>query len=425
MTQAKSHADASIRSARIALVTLSAINLLNYLDRYLIAGIVVPLKDALGANDADIGLLTSVFLLVYMVASPLFGILARRTSRTFILAAGILIWSLATIGSGLVNTLTQLFIMRAIVGIGEAAYTTVGPAMLVDHYSPARRPFALSIFYAAIPVGSALSYIASGLIVDAWGWREVFLAGGVPGIALAIVCLKLKDPPRGQFDEMTSEITASSLHTHSTSNIIANIKTMMKSRDFVTATAGYIAFTFAFGALAVWMPYYLQSARGWSVASSTTTFGIVLVASGFVGTIAGGAVAKRLGGGSASCLKLCGICMAVAAPSSIIALYCQDDWLIILGLTISSAFSFATQGPVNAVILNSVSALLRPFAIGMSVLLIHLLGDVPSPWLVGKISDSTMGIKFAMGLIPIAMAISAVVWFLAGKSRQQNPQRIQ
>ena len=106
MTQSKSHADASIRSARIALTTLTAINLLNYLDRNLIAGIVVPLKEALGANDADIGLLTSIFLLVYMVALPVFGILARRMSRTLILAAGILIWSLATMGSGLVNTLT-------------------------------------------------------------------------------------------------------------------------------------------------------------------------------------------------------------------------------------------------------------------------------------------------------------------------------
>lgn len=419
MTQSTSHADASIRSARIALITLTAINLLNYLDRYLIAGIVVPLKEALGANDADIGLLTSIFLLVYMVASPVFGILARRMSRTLILAAGILIWSLATMGSGLANTLTQLFIMRAIVGIGEAAYTTVGPAMLVDHYSPARRPFALSIFYAAIPVGSALSYIASGLIVNAWGWREVFLAGGVPGIALAIVCLKLKDPQPGQSDVATGTSTSASMQASIANNISSNVKIILKSREFVTATVGYIAFTFAFGALAVWMPYYLQTTHGWSVASSTTTFGIVLVASGFVGTIAGGAVAKRLGGGSASCLKLCGICMAVAAPTSVIALYCNDDWLIILGLTISSAFSFATQGPVNAVILNSVSALLRPFAIGMSVLLIHLLGDVPSPWLVGKIFDSSMGMRVGMSLIPITMAVSAAIWFFAGRRLQQ------
>jgi hypothetical protein len=111
--------------------------------------------------------------------------------------------------------------------------------------------------------------------------------------------------------------------------------------------------------------------------------------------------------------------MAVAAPTSVIALYCNDDWLIILGLTISSAFSFATQGPVNSVILNSVSALLRPFAIGMSVLLIHLLGDVPSPWLVGKIFDSSMGMRVGMSLIPITMAVSAAIWFFAGRRLQQ------
>ncbi len=424
MQQVRSHTDASIRSARLALITLTAINLLNYLDRYLIAGIVVPLKDALGATDADIGLLTSIFLLVYMAASPVFGILARRMSRTLILAAGILIWSVATMGSGLVNTLTQLFIMRAIVGIGEAAYTTVGPALLVDHYSPSRRPVALSIFYAAIPVGSALSYIASGLIVNAWGWREVFLAGGVPGIALAIVCLKLKDPPHGQSDDVVEANTNAATHTTSNARMLNNIKSMVKpllaSRNFVLATAGYVAFTFAFGALAVWMPYYLQSVRGWSVASSTTTFGIVLVTTGFVGTIAGGSIAKRLGGGSEACLKLCGICMAIAVPSSIVALYCTADWQVIVGLALASAFSFATQGPVNAVILNAVSAQLRPFAIGASVLLIHLFGDVPSPWLVGIISDSGIGMSTAMGLIPIAMAISAAIWFVAGKSLPQN-----
>lgn len=409
--------DAGARSARTALITLTAINLLNYLDRYLVAGIVGPLKEQFGASDSDIGLLTSVFLLVYMVASPVFGLLARRTSRTLLLAVGVFIWSIATMGSGLVNTLTQLLIARAVVGIGEAAYATVGPALLADHFRPAQRAAMLSIFYAAIPIGTALSYVASGMICGSFGWRVVFLAGGMPGLLLGALCLFLKDPPRGQFDEVTSEATShpSPLTALARSKRVReSFAFLWKSRDFMVATGGYILFTFAFGALAVWMPYFLQSVRGWSQTSATTTFGIVIVASGFVGTLSGGWISKRLGGESHTSFRLCAICMVIAAPASALALFATADWAILAGLIIASTFSFATQGPVNAVIINSVGASLRAFAIGASVLLVHLFGDVPSPWIVGKISESASsgGLAAGMNIIPIAMLLSAIVWSL-------------
>ena len=193
-----------------------------------------------------------------------------------------------------------------------------------------------------------------------------------------------------------------------------SLGSLWKSSEFRFATGGYIAFTFAFGALAAWMPYYMQSVRGWSVASSTLTFGIVVLASGFTGTLAGGWIARRLGGGSRACLILCGACMIAAAPCSLFALYCESDAAILAGLAAASTFSFATQGPVNAVILNAVAASLRPFAVGASVLLIHLLGDVPSPMLVGSISDGGAGMPTAMVLIPIAMVISAGAWLWGG-----------
>ena len=399
--------DGAARSARTALITLTAINLLNYLDRYLVAGIIAPLKEQFGASDSEIGLLTSVFLLVYMVASPLFGLLAQRMSRTLILSAGVLIWSIATIGSGLVNTLTQLLIARAIVGIGEAAYATVGPALLADHYRPARRAATLSIFYAAIPIGTALSYVCSGAIASAFDWRAVFLAGGIPGILLGVVCLFLKDPPRGQFDETPAACPTRAPMRES-------FAFLWKSREFIVATSGYIFFTFAFGALAVWMPYFLQSVRGWSQTSATTTFGIVIVATGLIGTLSGGWIAKRLGGESHTSMRLCTVCMVVAAPAAAVALTATSDALILIGLAVASTFSFATQGPVNAVIINSVGSSLRAFAIGVSVLLIHLFGDVPSPWIVGEISQAGAsaggGLARAMTLVPAAMVFSAVAW---------------
>ncbi len=401
------------RSARIALITLTAINLLNYLDRYLIAGIVAPLKEHFGARDADIGLLTSVFLLVYMCASPVFGLLARTMSRTMLLGTGVIIWSIATIGSGLVNTLTQLLIARALVGVGEAAYATVGPALLADHYRPAKRAAMLSIFYAAIPVGTALSYIASGLISGVWGWRAVFLAGGIPGMFLGVLCVWLRDPPRGQFDDAPPTARSTDARA-SAARLRESIAFLWRSRDFLVATSGYALFTFAFGALAVWMPYFLQSVRGWSEGASTTLFGIVIVSTGFAGTLGGGFIAKRLGGESHTSMRICTICMLIAAPAAFVALVSTTDWIIVAALIVSSTFSFATQGPVNAVIINSVGSSLRALAIGASVLVIHLLGDVPSPWIVGTISQSTSasggGLGLGLTVVPAAMLLAAVAW---------------
>ncbi len=406
--------DSPVRSARIALFTLTGVNLLNYLDRYLVAGIVAPLESEFGASKSDIGLLTSVFLLVYMLASPLIGLAAARWSRTAILGTGVLVWSLATIGSGFAHSMVQLLMARAIVGLGEAAYSTVGPALLADHYEPRRRPLALSIFYAAIPVGTALSYIVAGIICQSWGWRAVFYAGGVPGIALAIICSRLADPPRGQHDAVIADAGPAPPRRARRRTMLA---ALARSRDFIMAVAGYAAFTFAFGALAVWLPDYLQTQRGWGVKSSTTLFGIVLVASGFAGTLGGGWLARRLGGGRRTSLLLCAGCMMVAIPATLAALYSEAPWLIIAGLAVASTFSFATQGPVNAVIVNSVDATTRPFALGTSVLAIHLFGDVPSPWLIGAASDAGFGMTLAMSMVPCAMAVALAIWLVGGLRR--------
>ncbi|NBX36170.1 MAG: MFS transporter, partial [Planctomycetes bacterium] len=251
-----------LHGATGTLTLLTALNLLNYLDRYLLAGIVAPLQQSLGATQTEIGLLTSAFLLVYMVAAPAFGLAARRASRPPLLAAGIFVWSAATLASGFVHSLLQLLLLRALVGIGEAAYSTLGPALIAGHYKPQRRASALSIFYAAIPIGTALSYIASGMLSQHWGWRSVFIAGGVPGLLLAILCLRLREPPPSEGDD-ANEVRVTP------GQRAAALRTVFGSADFRAATIGLTAFTFAFGALAVWMPHYLTTVRGWSAVDAS------------------------------------------------------------------------------------------------------------------------------------------------------------
>ena len=392
-----------LHGATGTLTLLTALNLLNYLDRYLLAGIVAPLQQSLGATQTEIGLLTSAFLLVYMVAAPAFGLAARRASRPPLLAAGIFVWSAATLASGFVHSLLQLLLLRALVGIGEAAYSTLGPALIAGHYKPQRRASALSIFYAAIPIGTALSYIASGMLSQHWGWRSVFIAGGVPGLLLAILCLRLREPPPSEGDDANEVRVAPGQRA-------AALRTVFGSADFRAATIGLTAFTFAFGALAVWMPHYLTTVRGWSAVDASASFGIIIVAAGLVGTLGGGAAARALGGGSRACLMLCGICMLAATPLTAAALYCTDTVLVMTVLFLAATFAFASQGPVNAVLVNAVPADLRAFAVGANVLAIHAFGDVPSPVIVGRIADSSWGWEWAMALIPAAMLLSALAW---------------
>ncbi|MBM4008118.1 MAG: MFS transporter [Planctomycetes bacterium] len=385
------------------LTLLTTLNLLNYLDRYLLAGIVAPLQQSLGATQTEIGLLTSAFLIVYMIAAPLFGLAARRASRPHLLAAGIFIWSAATLASGFVHTLLQLLLLRALVGIGEAAYSTLGPALLAAHFKPERRASALSIFCAAIPIGTALSYIASGMLSQHWGWRSVFIAGGVPGLLLAFLCLRLREPLPNADEQASTD------HVPIGQRAVA-LRTVFGSADFRSATIGLTAFTFAFGALAVWMPHYLTTVRGWSAVDASASFGIIIVAAGLLGTLGGGVAARALGGGSRACLLLCSLCMLAATPLTAAALYCTDTVLVLTVLFLAATFAFATQGPVNALVVNAVPADLRAFAVGANVLAIHALGDVPSPVIVGRLADSSWGWEWAMALIPAAMLLSAIAW---------------
>jgi MFS family permease len=408
-------------SSRTALAVLTGINLLNYLDRYIVAGMVGPLKAEFDASDTEIGLLMSVFLVSYMVVSPAIGWVARTRSRTGLLALGVALWSAATAGGAFARSIWQLLLMRAATGVGEAAYATVGPALLADHYPPERRSAALSVFYAAIPVGTACGYMLAGFISSRWGWREAFLVAGLPGLAIALLCLWLRDPPRGRYD-------APQHPGDGAVRLLPAAAALARNRRFVQTTIGYAAFTFAFGALATWMPYYMEQVRGWSADTAAVAFGGIIVGTGFAGTLLGGWAATRLGRGrDASALRIAGWCMLAATPLSIVALAAPQPWVLVPALVLAATLSFATQGPINAVTLNSVGPSMRAAAVGVSVLCIHLFGDVPSPALAGWISDhapsswraaalevigsgADSGLPLGLAMIPVAMAIAGAVW---------------
>ncbi len=190
------------RHARAALIILTLINLFNYIDRYVMAALLESIKKSeLHLTDQQIGLLATGFLVVYALTSPVFGMLGDRGRRSRLIAAGVGIWSIGTMLGGIARNFLALFLGRATVGVGEAAYGSIAPAVLADHYPKSQRGRVMSIFYVAIPVGAALGFIIGGMVDAAFGWRAAFFVAGAPGLVLAYLLTRLPEPVRGAHDD--------------------------------------------------------------------------------------------------------------------------------------------------------------------------------------------------------------------------------
>jgi len=390
-----------------ALAVLTGINLLNYLDRWIVAALAESMKHSeLRLSDAQLGSLMTGFLVVYMATAPLFGSLGDRRSRPRLLGLGVAIWSVATALAGFARSFAALFLARAAVGIGEAAYGTISPALLADSFPRERRGRVLAVFFAAIPVGSALGYIVGGLVDRYLGWRSAFFVAGVPGLVLAGLVLRLYDPPRGAQDPdapVAPVVPAAR----------AAYDALLRNRTYVLTVLGYAAYTFAIGALAFWTPSFLERTRGISKAHATVQFGAVVVATGFVGTYAGGWLGDRLLRRSRQAyLWLSGLVTLVAAPLTLVALTAVTPAVYWTAIVAAELCLFASTGPINSTIVNVVDPGMRATAVAFSIFAIHVLGDVPSPSLVGVISDArTLG--EAMLIIPAAVLVGGAIWTYA------------
>src|SRR5262249_53585386 len=199
------------RAAVYALVVLTILNFVNYVDRYVLAAVLKPLHQDpafRAVSDAQLGLLQTSFLVVYMIFSPIGGALGQRIKRKYIVAAGVGIWSLATLCSGAARRYGELLAARALIGFGAARYRAVAPALISDLFARDRRARMLSVFYVATPVGSALGFVLGGFVAQHWDWRHAFWVAGVPGLAFALLALFMAEPIRGVQDEPEPAPTA-------------------------------------------------------------------------------------------------------------------------------------------------------------------------------------------------------------------------
>ncbi|HEX8616563.1 MAG TPA: MFS transporter [Thermoanaerobaculia bacterium] len=398
------------KRATYALAILTFINLFNYIDRWVISAVVEPLKLDLGLTDTQIGLIGTGFILVYALTSPVFGALGDRGARPRLIAIGVGIWSIATAMAGFARGFWTLLIARSTVGVGEAAYGTIAPALLADQFPIEKRGRIFAVFFAAIPIGSAAGYVLGGLADQHFGWRAAFWIAGFPGLLLALLVLLVKDPPRGQNDAGHAPRVAGSAY-----------RDLLRNRPYVLSVLGYAMYTFALGGLGFWMPAFLERARGMARSDATVTFGGIVIVTGFVGTFLGGWLGDLLlKKTKQSYLWVSGVATLVAAPLTFVGLTSRDKATYLTAIVIAEVLIFMCTGPINSAIVNVVSPLERATAVGLSVLVMHFLGDIPSPPLIGAISDSS-SLDRGILVVPVAILLAGLIWSYAAWTARPEP----
>lgn len=398
-----------------ALAVLTLINMFNYIDRYIVPPLFESLKKdpAMGhPSDEKLGLLMTSFLVVYMLTSPFFGALGDRMSRLRLIAFGVAAWSLATAMGGLVGSFAMLFVARAAVGVGEAAYGTISPAVLADYFTADRRGRVMAVFYCAIPVGSALGYVLGGLVDAHYGWRAAFFVAGVPGLVLAFVALTVKDPPRGASEG--APVPPGTGRPRFASSLRA-YGALARNRQYVRTCAGLAAYTFALGGIAAWLPAFFERERGVPHAQASSIPGVILVVTGLVGTFGGGWLGDRLlRRNPRAYLWVSGVATLAAVPFAILVFTAPSPAVFWPATVAAEILLFASTGPISAVTVNLVPPGMRATAMAAQILFIHLLGDVPSPWLIGRISDGS-SLGTGVLVVPVAVLLAGAVWLRAAR----------
>jgi MFS family permease len=424
-------------------------------------------------SDTEIGAMEASLLLSFTVLAPLFGRLGDRYSRTKLMATAAVIWSLATGLTGVMDhfpilpgaihvnlPLIQfslelsgvaivLCLVRAVVGVGESSYSTITPSLIADYFPPERRATALGVFQAAIPMGFALGYVIGVILAHFFGWRMAFMIVGLPGLITAWFVWRLLEPVRGASehniqtpdagDDPEQTLIRPPEATHE--SWLRTSWRILRTRDWLLATAGYTALTFVLGAFGTWANILLVRDKGLSVTQAGITLGLVSLLAGAAGTFGGGWLADRLITRRRNAYFLvCAASSALGVIPVFVVLSTNSPWIFIPAIFLAVFFLFINNAPFHAILINSVPPLVRATAVALNIVIIHIMGDVISRFGVGVLSDTIaagglslivriaglLGIEAqrqhltaALLVVPISLLISSLL-FLWGAVSQKT-----
>uniref|UniRef100_A0A8C9X848 SPNS lysolipid transporter 2, sphingosine-1-phosphate n=1 Tax=Sander lucioperca TaxID=283035 RepID=A0A8C9X848_SANLU len=370
------------RSPAAAAGILSFGNVLNYMDRYTVAGVLLDIQRHYGVSDSGIGLLQTVFICSFMVAAPIFGYLGDRFNRKVILSCGIFFWSIVTLSSSFISKeYYWLFVLsRGLVGIGESSYSSISPTIIGDLFTNNSRTMMLSVFYLAIPLGSGLGYIlGASAKVAAGDWHWALRVSPLLGItAGTLILLFVPEPKRGIADQMGRIRTRTSW--------LCDMKALAKNRSYVFSSLASSAVSFATGAFGMWIPLYLARAQvvNLSLVSallSSLIFGVITCVTGLLGVVIGTERADPLVCAVSMLGSAIFICLIfVVAKKSIVGAY--------VCIFIGETLLFLNWAITADILMFVVIPTRRATAVAFQSFTSHLLGDAGSPYLIGLISDA-------------------------------------
>jgi len=411
------HAARPSRYPLYVLFLLTLLNLLDYVDRYIIASVGSLIRRDFVISDARFGLFGTLFFLVYLITAPVFGYLGDRFPRRAVLALGAIVWSLATAGASLAPTYLFLLLSRGLVGIGEASFGTLSPPFLADYFPVRQRARVMAVFYVTLPAGAALAYLLAGKLGETHGWRFCFMLVGLPGLLLAVPIFFLREPVRGGMEGRETDPAPGLMpggdedfsYRKRISHVVASYRELIRSRSYLYTNLGYAALTFAIGGMAFWMPRYLETIKGVSFEESNRLTGSIVALCGFFGTLAGGFAGDLVMRWTRRAyLLLSGLGVLAAIPFALGAIFSPERRVYAPCLGAAIFFLFVNTGLLNAVIVSVSPPRLRSTAVAANIVIIHILGDAPSPYLIGQVSDLS-SLQGGILLAVAAMLVSGLL----------------
>jgi predicted MFS family arabinose efflux permease len=369
------------RNARFALAILFAVNMMNFFDRQIIASVSKPIIDEWGLTDTQMGLIGTAFIWIYAVVGVPFGVWADRGSRKKLLSLAVTIWSFFTAASGLAWNYGALFLARMGVGVGESGCSPAGNSLIGDLYPASKRGKAIAIFMLGLPIGIFLSNMFSGLIAKAVGWRWVFFLATIPGLILAALSLKIKEPPRGASEAVDAAGAKRGL--------------LQYFRTLAIPTMWWIILSGAlhnFNAYTVnsFIPLYLGRHHGLNIRDANFIAAVVLGAVGVVGLIVGGWMAdwarKR---GPRGRMVVAALALLISTPCVYLAIGRPKGSLISFMLLMGFGWMliYIYYVTVYPAIQDVVEPSLRGSAMALYFFGMYFLGGAYGTWITGALSD--------------------------------------
>jgi MFS transporter, Spinster family, sphingosine-1-phosphate transporter len=392
-------------------IFLTLVNLVNYFDRYIVQAVEPRITAEFSLSNTEAGYVMSAFVLGYFLFSPVFGYLGDRFDRRRVMAIGLVVWSLCTAMTSMATGAISFILCRILVGVGEACYGAIVPVYLkgkVDNSTSLNR--ALSIFYVAIPVGSALGYIIGGLLAAEYGWRFLFVFAALPGLILSAGFLFLT-PDR-------SHVQSERVHSTESTALLSGVKKIICNRFLVLVILGYVLNTFALNGVAAFVVRH-GSSLGLSEAQASSYFGAILVITGLLGTFGGGYLASYFASKSKDSIKtllgfvavstlmavpLLGACFLASSTVSFLA-FCGFAELLI----------FAGVAPLNSVLVERAPRGFESLTQGVVIFMIQLFGGFLGPVVIGVLADQLDSLGLALQGTTVALLLSGLLWTVALK----------